>query len=46
MIRTRALTKDFAVGRDESRTVHAGPGIVLDVAPGERAAALGPNGAG
>lgn len=44
MIRTRGLTKDFAVGRNE--TVHAVRGITLDVEPGELVAVLGPNGAG
>ncbi len=44
MIRTRGLTKDFAVGRNE--TVHAVRGITLDVEPGELVAVLGPNGGG
>jgi len=44
MIRTRALTRDFAVKRGQ--TVHAVRGINLDVAPGELVAVLGPNGAG
>lgn len=46
VIRTRALTKDFPVGRDPDRTVHAVRGVDLDVAPGELVAVLGPNGAG
>jgi ABC-2 type transport system ATP-binding protein len=44
MIRTRSLTKDFAVKRGQ--TVHAVRGITLDVEPGELVAVLGPNGAG
>ncbi|HYN98027.1 MAG TPA: ATP-binding cassette domain-containing protein, partial [Pilimelia sp.] len=44
MIRTRALTKDFVLGR--TRTVHAVRGLDLHIEPGELVAVLGPNGAG
>jgi ABC-2 type transport system ATP-binding protein len=44
IIETRALTRDFVLGR--GRTVHAVRGIDLRVEPGELVAVLGPNGAG